>query len=199
MTSRSAPPEGAARADDRRRTRRDFVIAGLIGAAVVGAHLVFRRLCYDGEWVPNTFFAKAAGTGDRLEYVRHGLSHPFLGPAGLVAALIGWLIEPRTLRVVLVAGGIGLVGGALPLVTGADWMLGYRLIAPFLPAMGAVVVVGWPRSRWSRRSRVRSSCRATTAGSSSVPRRSRRPGRAPATPPSPRGSGATRGPATRSR
>lgn len=127
------------------RRWRDLLVAGCIGLAVVGAHLIFRRVHYDGEWLPNTYYAKTSGWGDRNAYVVEGLGSPFLGMVGLLVALVGWLIEPRSARSCVVVGGAALFGSLLPLVVGADWMIGYRLIVPYVPALAAAVSVGWLR------------------------------------------------------
>jgi hypothetical protein len=42
-------------------------------------------------------------------------------------------------------GVVALVGCALPLYTGGDWMLGHRLVVPYLPLLAAVTVAGWWR------------------------------------------------------
>lgn len=123
---------------------RDFLLAASIGLAVVGAQVLFRFTYYDGEWLPNTYYAKTSGYGDRATYVMSGFT-PFLGIGGLAVAVVGWFIEPRSARACLVAGGIGLVGSLLPLIMGADWMLGYRYIVPYLPVLAAAVCVGWLR------------------------------------------------------
>ena len=115
-----------------------------MGLAVVGAQVLFRFAYYDGEWLPNTFYAKTSGYGDRAAYVMGGLA-PLLGIWGLAVAVVGWFIEPRSARACLVAGGVGLAGSLLPLIMGADWMMGYRYIVPYLPVLAAVVCVGWSR------------------------------------------------------
>ena len=122
-----------------------WLVAAAIGAGLIGAHLLFRHAAYDGEWLPNTFHAKLGGSGDRVAYVLGGAVAPFLGIAGSLVALLGWALEPRTARVALVVAGVGIVGGALPLYTGGDWMLGHRLIVPYLPLLAALVCVGWLR------------------------------------------------------
>ena len=127
------------------RPARDWLVSAAIGAGVVGAHLLFRRLFYDGEWVPNTYFAKLGGSGDRLDYVLRGALPPVLGWVGALLALAGWAAAPRSARAALVAGGVALLGCLLPLYTGGDWMYGHRLIVPYLPLLLAVAAVGWLR------------------------------------------------------
>jgi hypothetical protein len=45
----------------------------------------------------------------------------------------------------VVVGGVALIGCALPFLTGGDWMLGHRLLVPYLPLLASVVAVGWLR------------------------------------------------------
>jgi hypothetical protein len=129
----------------RRLPGRDWLLAGALGFVLIGAHLLFRRIAYDGAWLPNTFQAKAGGSGDRITYVVQGASAPFLGIGGLLLALAGWGSEPRSARTGLVVGGVALLGCALPFYTGGDWMLGHRLLVPYLPLLAPVVAVGWLR------------------------------------------------------
>jgi hypothetical protein len=129
----------------RRMSARGWMIAGAPGLVIIGAHVLFRRVTYDGAWLPNTFHAKLGGSGDRIAYVLGGASSPFLGVWGLLLALAGWASEPRSARAGAVVGGAALLGCALPLYTGGDWMLGHRLLVPYLPLLAAVVAVGWYR------------------------------------------------------
>jgi hypothetical protein len=133
------------RETDRRMTAREWLMAGAPGLALIGAHVMFRLVTYDGAWLPNTFHAKLGGSGDRIAYVLQGASSPFLGVWGLLLALAGWASEPRSTRAGAVIGGVALLGCALPFYTGGDWMLGYRLLVPYLPLLAAMVAVGWLR------------------------------------------------------
>ncbi len=63
-----------------------------------------RFFVYDGELLPNTWYAKGGG---------------YLG------------LTP------------GVVGAALPFITGSDWMPGWRFSVPYLPALAVTIVVGW--------------------------------------------------------
>ncbi len=117
----------------------------VIVATVLLCHLVFRMIVYDGEFLPNTYFAKAegfAGTG-AWEYIRHGALTPFLGAIGVIVGIVGWLLTRRGLWVSLPVAVVAACGCLLPCLTGADWMLGYRLIVPFLPLVSVVVALGW--------------------------------------------------------
>lgn len=131
--------------ESRGPSLRDLLVASSIGITIIGAHVIFRHLSYDGEWLPNTYYAKTSGWGDSAVYVREALTASLLGVVGLAAAVVGWLIERRSAGVCLVAAGVGLSGSLLPLFMGADWMIGYRLVVPYLPLLAAAVSVGWLR------------------------------------------------------
>src|SRR5206468_2323313 len=119
----------AALADARRAgplTRRGWLSrmgrAPFWDAAVVAgvflAHLVFRLAVYDGEWLPNTYYAKHGGFWPVTpwKYVGEALTEPFLGPIGLLAAAAGLaLARPRSLWPV---AAIFAAGFALPFLTG---------------------------------------------------------------------------------
>jgi hypothetical protein len=124
---------------------RALWIATLLVVTAVLGQLAFRRWVYDGEWLPNTFYAKAGGSGDRIGYVSDALRAPFAGPLGLLLALAGWLLGGRAARVSIVPAIVGVVGGALPLVTGGDWMPAHRLVVPYVPLLAVTVSFGWAR------------------------------------------------------
>jgi hypothetical protein len=112
---------------------------------VVAVQLVFRFLAYDGELLPNTYFAKAEGFfGETAwSYVRQGALAPFLGLLGVAIGLAGWWRAGRALRPALPMVGVALVGGFLPFIVGTDWMPGWRFSVPYLPALAATVTIGW--------------------------------------------------------
>ena len=120
-----------------------------VGASVTllfALHLGFRVAFYDGEWLPNTYYAKRGGFWgiSPWAYVRAGLLAPLLGPAGVGLAALGlWLGRARLDRGLLPLLVLALTGGAMPFVTGPDWMPGSRLVVPYLPAAAALSVVGW--------------------------------------------------------
>ena len=116
-----------------------------IVVAVTVAHHLFRWLAYDGELFPNTYHAKASGFWklDAGGYVIDGLLPPLLGAIGAVVAGVGWLWPSKWRAAALPLLSVGLVGGLLPLLTGADWMLGSRLIQPYVPLVCAAAALGW--------------------------------------------------------
>jgi hypothetical protein len=123
-------------------------------AAVVGIHLLF-RIGYYGHLVPNTFVAKfgvplPAGLPSRGEYLS-GFLLKGLDPFFVFAALAGLFVIAR-IRVPaarLVAAG-ALFGFVNVAVSGADFMIGYRYLVPYLPLMYVAAALGaaWVVERW---------------------------------------------------
>lgn len=126
-----------------RRLVRDAAVVG----AVVGGQLAFRFLAYDGEWLPNTYWAKAGGFWGvgPWGYVRIGAGAPLLGVVPAVLGFAGFLLDGDARRWGLPLGAVALAGALSPLATGTDWMPGFRLVAPYLPLLAAVVAIGWYR------------------------------------------------------
>ncbi|GMU36896.1 MAG: hypothetical protein KJ057_04220 [Phycisphaerae bacterium] len=154
----------------RRALKRD----GLIVAGVVAAHLALRMILYDGELLPNTYYAKSGGMPERtpggylLGFARNHLGardtlsavFRLLLPAA--APLLMWIVvrlrreatdrteEARAVevavcptRAVMIAAPAACVtvfGVAAVFFTGPDWMPGYRLLAPYVPAASAAGV-----------------------------------------------------------
>jgi len=136
----------AAREAARSGMARQILPDVAIVSAVVVAHLAFRVIAYDGELLPNTYFAKIGGALNSAPpglYVYHGLAIPFGGVIGVLAALVGMLLTPSCLRLALPAIAVVVAGATAPFITGSDWMYGWRLTAPYLPVASAVVAVGW--------------------------------------------------------
>ncbi len=132
---------------DRGRVRRRLALdAGIVVAVVLG-HVAFRYLAYDGELLPNTYYAKAEGFRGLApwRYVLGGALAPFLGPAGVLLGLLGWWAARRELRRGLPLAAVALTGAALPLLMGSDWMPGWRFSVPYLPLLGCLVTLGWFR------------------------------------------------------
>jgi hypothetical protein len=128
----------------RRSRGHLWLDAAIVLAAVVG-HLLFRLIAYDGQWLPNTYFAKAGGFWGYggWKYIRLGLWLPFFGPVGVAIGLLGWLLTGDTRRRSLPLVTTGLVGILLPAVTGTDWMLGFRMLVPYVPLVAVLVALGW--------------------------------------------------------
>jgi len=124
---------------------RSLGVASLLVVAAVLGQLAFRRMLYDGAWLPNTFYAKAGGSGDRVGYIHDALRASFAGDIGLLLALAGWLFTGAPSRASLGPLVVGVIGGLLPLVTGGDWMPAGRLVVPYLPLLAVAVAIGWAR------------------------------------------------------
>jgi hypothetical protein len=125
-------------------SRPQWIDAAIVVAAF-SALVLFRMATYDGELLPNTYYAKAGGfrgTG-ALAYVAEGLLHPFLGLLGAFVGLAGAIALLRRDRRLAVVPGLACVGALLIWVMGTDWMVGSRFLAPYLPAMAATVASGW--------------------------------------------------------
>jgi hypothetical protein len=117
-----------------------------IVAAAVIAHLAFRAAFYDGELLPNTYFAKIGGALNSAPprlYVYQGLAIPFGGALGVLAAVVGILLSPSCVRLSMPAIAVVAAGATAPFVTGSDWMYGWRLTAPYLPVAASLAAVGW--------------------------------------------------------
>ncbi|HKQ48702.1 MAG TPA: hypothetical protein VJZ71_11585 [Phycisphaerae bacterium] len=128
---------------------RIHLFDALIVTVVFAAHLVFRLIAYDGEWLPNTYYAKAGGFWKvaAASYIGHGALRPFFDIYGIGAGIgvVGWILSGATRRASLPLFCIAAAGALLPFVTGTDWMLGWRLLMPFLPVIAGVVAIGWCR------------------------------------------------------
>jgi arabinofuranosyltransferase len=125
--------------------RRQLLIDAGIVMLVLAAQLAFRWIAYDGEWFPNTYYAKAGGfwAFDAGPYVRDGILTPLGGALGLVIAVVGYLVGGRDRRWIFPVLATALAGVFLPFVTGTDWMPGQRLLMPFLPLAAVLIATGW--------------------------------------------------------
>jgi len=109
-----------------------------LDAAIVAstfiAHLAFRWLCYDGAWLPNTYFAKSGAMPlhlDAAPYIWDYARRHCGGLAALVALLPLAARRPSVRRSTWPALAVcGLLTVAL-FKTGTDWMLGYRPLVPY--------------------------------------------------------------------
>lgn len=132
-----------------------LLLDGALVTAAVAAQLVFRLLAYDGSWLPNTYYAKSGGFfGEGAwDYIDHGALVPFLGPLGALVAVAGWGLARRRVPASSTVLAVAACGALLPAVTGTDWMLGWRLLVPYLPLIAVVVSFGWIEiaTRWAGR------------------------------------------------
>ena len=124
---------------------RTLAVDAAIVVAVFGAHLAFRLAAYDGEWLPNTYYAKSGGFWkiEAWRYVSGGLVTPLLGPVGVLLAAPGAVLAVRKDRSVAVLFAAAAAGASVPFITGTDWMPGWRLLMPYLPIAACAIAVGW--------------------------------------------------------
>jgi arabinofuranosyltransferase len=145
----------AGRAGDswpRALLRRPLVRILIINAAIVSlvflAQLVFRLIAYDGEWLPNTYYAKTGGFSAKdpaAVYIYEGLVSALYNFPGLALALAGYIVGRKKIGAAEhgPVAAMAVFGGLLPFLTGTDWMLGWRMSMPHLPLLAAAAAVGW--------------------------------------------------------
>lgn len=124
---------------------RVALIDGAIMVVVVAAHVAFRRVMYDGEWLPNTYYAKQGGywgaTTPYIYIVEFFVLH--FAVAGAALALLAPFARQPHLRTAVLPGLAALALGCAEIyATGPDWMPGYRLLTPYAPILGACIVLG---------------------------------------------------------
>jgi hypothetical protein len=141
----AAARAGGPRAAFAEARARGLIADGLIVTGVFVLHMAFRFVTYDGEWLPNTYYAKIGGFSgiSAWEYLFHGGVRPFFGWAGVTLAATGLALSRPRLPLVVPLVVVSVVGVAEPLWASVDWMPGWRLIVPFLPLMAAWIVTGW--------------------------------------------------------
>ncbi len=124
-----------------RRLAPDLALLGLL----FGGAFALRAALYDGELLPNTYYAKQGGFAGipPLPYLWAGMGGMCLGALGLGLALPGLGGALRARRALWAPVALTLFGLLSPLLTGADWMPGHRLTAPYLPLLAALLVLGW--------------------------------------------------------
>lgn len=129
---------------DRQR-RMALGIDWLVVVATAGVHLLFRMLMYDGELLPNTYYAKQGGFlggGTPTAYVWSFVRFHLGGPLVLLS-LLPLLAHKRGLRLAVVPALLLAADGVLAIyLAGPDWMLGYRLLVPYVPVVAALSIAG---------------------------------------------------------
>jgi hypothetical protein len=119
-----------------RRNRRE----GLVGLSMIGASLaavVAFRLAMFGQALPLSLSAKPAELGQGAGYVGRGLVLALGGIAIAPAA-----IAVRGSRSLRVPAALVVTHVLAVWVAGGDWMPGYRLLAPILPAFAWLLGAG---------------------------------------------------------
>ncbi len=129
--------------DAARRAR--LLLDGVVVGAVVGAHTLMRLSLYDGEWLPNTYYAKQggfAGGGTAAEYAWNFARFHLGGPLALLALLPLGAAQPKLRKAALPALCVVADGVLAVVLSGPDWMPGHRLLVPYAPALAALSVAG---------------------------------------------------------
>jgi arabinofuranosyltransferase len=118
------------------RGRQALRPARLCLALVPVVLLFFSRRWYYGEWLPNTYFAKA--TGDLLARLTAGTIYATWGLAALVAtvAAVGWGGIANHKHIAVLA--LAVTSLAITIGAGGDWMWHGRMVLPVLPACVAL-------------------------------------------------------------
>ncbi|HET7291731.1 MAG TPA: hypothetical protein VFM88_04850, partial [Vicinamibacteria bacterium] len=130
---------GAWRSPDERRR---LVLDAMVVAGVVAGHVAFRLWAY-GDFLPNTFHAKAGGYWQRPREYLGGFAWQHLTPVLAPLPLLALLDRRATLRAAFLPALAVLAGGVLAIyAAGTDWMPGYRLLCPYLPAWTALAGFG---------------------------------------------------------
>ena len=130
-------------------------IALALGFAPAVAWFVFRRAYY-GEWLPNTYYAKA--TGDLLSRLQAGVLYTLWGLVLLgTVALACWMagMADRKVRCSLAFLTVAL---GMVVVSGGDWMWHGRMVLPVIPALLAFAVSSVARAPRPRRLMVGLGC-----------------------------------------
>lgn len=115
-------------------------------AALVGAHALF-RLGYYGDLVPNTFHAKFGVALPPGLPTRGAYAWDFVvkgvDPLGACAALAALGALARVREPAARAVGVGAAYGfGVVAAGGADFMIGYRFLVPYLPLLLALAALG---------------------------------------------------------
>lgn len=138
----------------RMRLRLDALLIGL----VVAAHFALRLALYDGEWLPNSYYAKAEGFSQVTagQYLADFARFHLVGVLAALPLLV--LLAPggRGLHPALPSAAVLIVAPLAVLKTGADWMPGYRLLVPYLPVWAALSTFGLAAAGERLGSRLRS-------------------------------------------
>jgi hypothetical protein len=140
---RSAPGPGEASLRRPFAAYRLLLVDAAIVASACAAHLLFRALAYDGEWLPNTYYAKAGGFWkvDAWRYVLDGIVAPFFGPIGVGLASLGGAVAVRRMKL-SAEPRFRSSPGAIGCRAGACWCRTSRLPRARWPSAGPA------RSRW---------------------------------------------------
>ncbi|MFQ5807392.1 MAG: hypothetical protein ACE5I3_13170 [Phycisphaerae bacterium] len=125
--------------------RHALALDALIVGAVVVGHLVFRYAFYDGELLPNTFYAKRGGFTWQVTAAEYVLGFGVVLMGAVVPIFALFPILPRNhgvRRSTLPALLAVWASVAAIFIAGAGWMPGFRLLIPYVPVWSALAVRG---------------------------------------------------------
>ena len=128
-----------------RAERRALIIDTALVAGIVVGHLTFRFVCYDGELLPNTYYAKTGGFAWGVAPGRYLWEFAWyhLGGVACVLALLPLFARHTVVRRAATPGLVVCLAAIMgTFVTGSDWMLGYRLLVPYAPLWAVLSVCG---------------------------------------------------------
>lgn len=126
-------------------TTKILIVNGAVVTVIFGGLMLFRHLAYDGEWLPNTYYAKERDVEFRTAqaYVEFGMLPAVFSRIGIAVALAGYAAQLKRVRPFIPVGCLAALGCIMPFLSGTDWMLGARLAIPYLPLLAVFVVCGW--------------------------------------------------------
>lgn len=129
----------------RHRGTRALIANGAIVTGFFAALFGLRYLLYDGEWLPNTYYAKERNVTfwQARRYVELGMLPAVFGLVGVGIASLGFLARLRRIAPWIPIAALTAMGCILPFLSGIDWMPGARLVIPYLPVLAICVVCGW--------------------------------------------------------
>lgn len=110
---------------------------------------LFLRLAVYGVFLPNTFYAKAAG-GDLSSQLLTGAIYSMPVALPLLAVWLLWLtgkLDDRRDAVMVAAGMVSMLLGIIWL-GGGDWMFHFRLLMPLLAPLFALCLYAFGQSGW---------------------------------------------------
>jgi hypothetical protein len=112
------------------------------------AWLIFRRAFY-GDWLPNTYYAKA--TGSPIFRLETGLVYAIWALGGLVVTAVSTYLAGMATRKMTGAIGFLTLVLAVVIVGGGDWMWHGRMLAPVLPSLVGLAAAAIARVPSQRR------------------------------------------------
>jgi len=129
-----------------RAVLRPGLLALALGPAL--GWLIFRRAYY-GEWLPNTYYAKA--TGALLGRVTAGSLYALPGLVALTATAVVMWSSGIAKRANLAVAAFAALVLVLVIGAGGDWMWHGRMMLPALPALLTLAIVGLAQAPSRRR------------------------------------------------